>query len=347
MIPCHTGAVGTGTQGQGRLPRVVVVATGGTIASEGSTPTQVVGYARPALAPEALLAAVPSIATVADVSAETLFQVLSGHLTAANWLALARRVNDLLERDDVDGVAITHGTDALEETAYWLTLTVRSGKPVVLTGAMRPASALSADGPMNLYNAVALAASPEAGGMGALVTMNDAIHAARDVAKMRTASPDAFDSPEFGRLGRMQGGRPHFHRRPTRRHTIASEFDVRALEALPRVDVTYGHVGATRVPIDALVAAGARGIVNAGVGQGDVTPDVLDGLKDARRAGVHVVRASRVPGGTVVANGAIRDDEHGFVAADTLNPPKARVLLMLALTVTDDRRGIQRIFDQY
>ena len=164
---------------------------------------------------------------------------------------------------------------------------------------------------------------------------------------MRTSSPDAFDSPEFGRLGRMQGGVAHFHRRSLRRHTIASEFDVRSLDSLPRVDITYGHTGATRVPIDALVAAGARGIVNAGVGQGDVTPDVLAGLDDARRAGVHVVRASRVPGGTVVANGAIRDDEHDFVAADTLNPQKARVLLMLALTATDDRRDIQRIFDQY
>ena len=326
---------------------MVVIATGGTIASEGSTPTQVVGYSRPALSPDALIASVPSIATVADVRAEQLFQVLSGHLTAANWLTLARRVGELVASDDVDGVVITHGTDALEETAYWLTLTVRSEKPVVLTGAMRPASALSADGPMNLYNAVALAASPEAAGMGALVMMNDAIHSARDAMKMRTASPDAFDSPEFGRLGRMQGGVAQFHRRPLRRHTAASEFDVRALDALPRVDITYGHTGATRVPIDALVAAGARGIVNAGVGQGDVTPEVLEGLKDARRAGVHVVRASRVPAGTVVANGAIADDEHGFVAADTLNPQKARVLLMLALTVTDDRREIQRIFLQY
>lgn len=347
MIPCHTVGVSTRARALERLPRVVIVATGGTIASEGSTPTQVVGYSRPSLGADALLAAVPSIRGVADVDAEQLFQVLSGHLTVAHWLELARRVNDLVARDDVDGIVITHGTDALEETAYWLTLTVRSGKPVVLTGAMRPASALSADGPMNLYNAVALAASAEAAGMGALVATNDAIHAARDVTKMRTASPDAFDSPEFGRLGRMQGGVAQFHRRPARRHTVASEFDVRALDSLPRVDVTYGHTGATRVPIDALVAAGARGIVNAGVGQGDVTPDVLEGLKDARRAGVHVVRASRVPGGTVVANGAIRDDEHDFVAADTLNPQKARVLLMLALAVTDDRREIQRIFAQY
>ena len=179
-----------------RRRRVVVLATGGTIASEGSTPTQVVGYSRPALSPDALIASVPSISTVADVRTEQLFQVLSGHMTVAHWLTLARRVDELLARDDVDGVAITHGTDALEETAYWLTLTVRSEKPVVLTGAMRPASALSADGPMNLYNAVALAASAAAAGMGALVTMNDAIHAARDATKMRTASPDAFDSPE-------------------------------------------------------------------------------------------------------------------------------------------------------
>ena len=328
-------------------PRIVVVATGGTIASEGSTPTQTVGYARPALGADALVGAVPSLATLADVRTEQLFQVLSGHLSSANWLALARRVNALLALDDVDGVVVTHGTDALEETATWLTLTVRSVKPVVMTGAMRPASALSADGPMNLFNAVALAASRAATGMGVLVTLNDAIHAGRDVAKLRTASPDAFDSPEFGRLGRMQGGVAQFHRRPSRRHTADSEFDVGAIAVLPRVDITVSHVGATRVPIDALVAAGARGIVNAGVGQGDVTPDVLEGLKEARRRGVHVVRASRVPGGTVVANGALPDDALGFVAADTLNPQKARVLLMLALTVTDDVREIQRIFHEY
>ena len=327
--------------------RIVVVATGGTIASEGATPTQTVGYARPALGADALLAAVPAIATLAEVRAEQLFQVLSGHLTSHDWLALARRVNDLLAFDDVDGVVVTHGTDALEETAYWLTLTARSTKPVVMTGAMRPASALSADGPMNLYNAVAVAASRAATGMGVLVTLNDAIHAARDVTKMRTSGPDAFDSPEFGRVGRVQGGVAQFHRRPLRRHTADSEFDVGPLDDLPRVDVTYTHVGASRVPIDALVAAGARGIVNAGVGQGDVTPDVLDGLKDARRHGVHVVRASRVPAGTVVMNGALKDDALDFVAADTLNPQKARVLLMLALTVTDDRREIQRIFSEY
>jgi len=177
--------------------------------------------------------------------------------------------------------------------------------------------------------------------------MNDAIHSARDAMKLRTASPDAFGSPEFGPLGRMQGGVAQFHRRTTRRHTAESRFDVAGIGALPRVDIVYGHAGATRVPIDALVAAGARGIVNAGVGQGDVTPDVLAGLRDARRLGVQVVRASRVPAGTVVANGALRDDELDFVAADTLNPQKARILLMLALTVTDDRREIQRIFAEY
>jgi L-asparaginase type II len=323
----------------------VIVATGGTIASEGSSPTQVVGYSKPALSPEALVAAVPSIAQLADVRVRSPFTKLSGHMTTADWLALARMVGEFAARDDVDGVVITHGTDALEESAYFLTLTVRSAKPVVMTGSMRPATAMSADGPMNLYNAVALAASPAAAGMGVLVTLNDAIHSARDVMKLRTASPDAFGSPEFGPLGRMQGGRAHFHRRPMRLHTTGSMFDIGPLATLPRVDVTYAHAGATRVPIDALVAAGARGIVNAGFGQGDVTPDVLEGLKDARRHGVHVVRASRVPAGTVVANGALKDDELDFIAADTLNPQKARVLLMLALTVTGDRRAIQRIFD--
>ena len=328
-------------------PRIVVVATGGTIASQGSSPTQTVGYARASIGADGLIAAVPSIASIADVRGEQLFQLLSGHVTSENWLALARRLNELAAYDDVDGIVVTSGTDALEETAYWLTLTVRTVKPVVTTGAMRPATALSADGSMNLSNAVALASSRAAHGMGVLVTLNDAIHAARDVMKLRTASPDAFGSPEFGPIGRLQGGVAHFHRRPLRKHTADSVFDVGAIETLPRVDVAYTHIGATRVPIDALVDAGARGIVNAGFGQGDVTPDVLEGLKAARRRGVHVVRASRVPAGTVVANGALKDDELDFVAADTLNPQKARVLLMLALTVTDDRREIQRLFGEY
>ena len=162
-------------------PRIVVVATGGTIASQGATPTQTVGYARASLGADALIAAVPALSSVADVRGEQLFQVLSGHLTSANWLTLSRRLNELAAYDDVDGIVVTHGTDALEESAYFLTLTVRTRKPVVMTGAMRPATALSADGPMNLYNAVALAASPSAAGMGVLVTLNDAIHAARDV----------------------------------------------------------------------------------------------------------------------------------------------------------------------
>jgi len=328
-------------------PRVAIVATGGTIASAGSTPVQVVGYAPPSIDAAALVAAVPPIATVADVEAETIFSVVSGHLTPAHWLQLARRVQALVGREDIDGVVVTHGTDTLEETAYWLSLTVRSDKPVVLTGAMRPASALSADGPMNLYNAVALAASPDARGFGALVTLNDAIHAAREVTKLRTASPDAFDTPEFGRLGRMQQGTPRFFRRPLRLAGASSEFDLAAVEALPRVDIAYGHAGATRVAVDAFVAAGARGIVHAGVGQGDVAPDMLEGLKAARAQGVQVVRASRVPGGTVVTNGALDDDALDFVAADTLNPQKARVLLMLALGVIADRHAIQVLFDAY
>jgi L-asparaginase type II len=329
------------------LPHVMILATGGTIAGTGATATTTVGYTAATIGVEALIAAVPELAKVARVSGEQVFQIASENMTPDNWLRLGRRVNELLARDDVAGVVITHGTDTLEETAYFLDLVVKSAKPIVLVGAMRPATAISADGPMNLYNAVALAASREAVGRGVLVCMNDRIDAARDVTKTNTVALDTFRSPELGVLGMMEGGRPAFYRTADRAHTTAAEFDIKDLRELPKVGIALAYAGSGRIAIDAMVAAGVKGIVNAGVGDGSLSVEARAALVEARVKGIVVVRASRIPGGAVARNGEADDDALDFVVADNLSPQKARILLALALTRTTDTREIQRMFRRY
>jgi L-asparaginase len=329
------------------LPNVTILATGGTIAGTGATSTTIVGYAVATVGVQALIDAVPALSTVANVRGEQVMQIASENMTCEAWLKLAKRVNELLAQDNVDGIVITHGTDTLEETAYFLNLVTRSDKPVVLVGAMRPSTALSADGPMNLYNAVALAGSREAVGQGVLVCLNDQINGARDVTKTDTSNLDTFRSPELGFLGFMQSGRPTFFRKSVRRHTTASEFDIRDLKELPKVGIAYAYADYGRVGIDALVASGVKGIVHAGVGNGSISTDARPALVEARRKGVIVVRASRIAGGAVARNGEANDDQLDFVVADGLSPQKARILLALALTRTTDTREIQRIFYQY
>jgi L-asparaginase len=264
------------------------------------------------------------------------------------WLKLAKRVNELLKQDDVDGIVITHGTDTIEETAYFLNLVVKSRKPVVIVGAMRPSTAISADGPVNLYNAATLAASEEAVGKGVLVVLNDQINGAREVTKTNTANADTFRSWELGFLGYMQDNAPHFYRTSTRRHTADSEFDVANLDKLPDVDIVYGYANMNRVAVDAFVNAGDKGLIHAGVGDGSLArPAVEPALIDARKKGVVIVRASRVGNGIVARNGEAKDDELDFVVSDTLSPQKARILLMLALTKTNDTKQIQRMFYTY
>ena len=235
----------------------------------------------------------------------------------------------------------------MEETAYFLNLVVKSDKPVVLVGAMRPATAMSADGPMNLYNAVLLAGSQAARGKGVLVVMNDTIYDSREVTKTSTFKTDAFMSPELGALGYMHHGTARFYRCPARPHTLQTPFAVTDATQLPRVDILYGYANASRVYVDAAVKAGVAGIVNAGVGDGRLGSEVKSGLSDAQKQGVVVVRSSRVGTGIVTRNGEVDDDRHNFVAADTLNPQKARVLLMLALMTTKDAKEIQKLFWTY
>jgi L-asparaginase len=331
----------------GKMPNVTILATGGTIAGTAGAATQVAGYVAAKVPVEQLIDAVPDLKKLANVKGEQVAQVASESMTNDIWLKLAKRVNALLAQPDVDGIVITHGTDTLEETAYFLNLVVKSRKPVVLVGAMRPSTAISADGPFNIYNAVAVASSNESAGRGVLVSLNDQISSARDVTKANTMTLDTFRAPDFGFVGYVVGGKPWFYRSSTRKHTTDTEFDIANVETLPPVDIVYGYANMTRVPLDAFVAAGDKGIIHAGVGDGSLAGQVKPALIETRKKGVIVVRSSRTGGGPVVRNGEANDDELDFVVSDTLNPQKARVLLMLALTRTTDTKEIQRMFYTY
>ena len=335
-------------RGPNGLADVTILATGGTIAGTGATSTTTVGYTAATVGVSRLIEAVPELKKAANVKGEQVFQIASENMNNDYWLKLAKRVNELLAQNDVDGVVITHGTDTIEETAYFLNLVVKSRKPVVIVGAMRPSTAISADGPINLYNAVTLAASADAAGKGVLVVLNDQINGARDVTKTNTANADTFRSWELGFLGYMQDNKPFFYRTSTRKHTADTEFDVSKLDALPAVDIVYGYANMNRIAIDAFVAAGDKAIIHAGVGDGSLArPAVEPALIDARKKGVIVVRSSRVGNGIVARNGEAKDDELDFIVSDTLSPQKARILAMLALTKTNDTKEIQRMFYTY
>ena len=332
------------------LPRVWVLATGGTIAGTGASPTDLSNYRAGTLAGQALVDAVPQIRQIADVTVEQVANVVSSDITLDIWLKLARRINQILADDPaVAGVVVTHGTNTLEETAYFLNLTVKSDRPVVLVGSMRPATAISADGPLNLLNAVRTAIARDARGKGALVVMNDEINGARDVTKTNTYRVETFRSPELGALGYVDEDKVAFYRASTRRHTADSEFDVSTLTALPKVEIVYSYVEADTAMIDAVVARNAKGLVLAGTGAGALTKfekaTVTALSKLPATARPVIVRSSRVGNGRVL--GRPEFDDIGTLPADNLNPQKARILLMLALTKTTDPQEIRRMFDQY
>lgn len=326
---------------------IVIIATGGTIAGKAASSTETACYKSALLPIDQLIAEVPALRDIAAVRGEQLAQLDSADMTQTVWLALAARINALLASPGVDGVVVTHGTDTMEETAYFLNLVVKSAKPVVLVGALRPANVMSTDGPMNLYNAVLLAADDEAAGNGVLVSLNDTINCSRDVTKTNTALQDAFKAPELGYLGYIQAGRPYFYRRPARKHTFAAEFDLAGVTTLPKVAILYAHVDSDCCLAEAAVAAGAKGIVVAGVGNGGMSASVREHLAALARQGIVIVRSTRVSSGIVTRNSAVCDDDCRFIAADTLSPQKARVLLMLALTRTNDPSEIQRMFLEY
>ena len=327
------------------LPRIRLLATGGTIAGAQTGGER--GYKAAAFSVEALVAAVPQLAALARIEVEQVAAIGSQDMNETVWLKLAARTEAALAEPEIAGVVITHGTDTMEETAFFLNLVVRAQKPVVLVGAMRPATAISADGPMNLYNAVAVAVQPAARGRGVLVVANDEIHFAREIAKTNTTQVGTFASGHRGLAGLVNAGRLHLYAPPVRRHTAQSEFSLAGRMGFPRVDIVYSHAGMGRGLIDAAVLGGVSGLVIAGVGDGNLGAVALAAATNAAKAGVAIVRSSRTGGGVVERNIEIDDDALGLIAADELNPQKARVLLMLGLTRTRDVRALQEMFFAY
>ena len=339
FVSCQTGA-------QGRKPKVVIVATGGTIAGSATSQTSA-GYQSGAVGVDILIEAVPQLKEIADVTGEQVASIGSQDMNDEVWLKLAKKVNELLAKPDVNGVAITHGTDTMEETAYFLNLVVKSDKPVVLTGSMRPSTAMSADGPLNIYNAVAIAADPAARGRGVMVAVDDDIHSGHDIIKFHATDVATMRSGEAGLLGVTLFGKNTWYRTPTEVHTSRSEFNVSNVTALPRVDIIYAHANMSPDIISSAVEKGAKGLVIAGVGDGNMTAPALDAVKAAIASGVVVVRSSRTNGGIIRRNVEVNDDEIGTVTSMELNPGKARVLLQLALLKTQDKKAIQGYFDRY
>jgi len=328
------------------LPTVVVLATGGTIAGAAATDVQA-GYTSGKVGVEQLLAAVPQAKKLAVLRGEQVSNIGSQDMNDEVWLKLARRVNELVADPAVAGVVITHGTDTIEETGYFLNLVVKSRKPVVMTAAMRPSTALSADGPLNFFNAVAVAANKDSAGRGVLVVVNDWIHGASSLTKTSTTAVQTFLSPLYGLVGTVAYGEIEYFRGPVGRHTTQSEFSLDGVTSLPRVDIIMAHENMDGALIDAAVAAGAKGLVIAGVGNGNLTAAALKALASHAQQGVVCVRASRVATGRVGRNVEVDDDKLGLIASMDLNPQKARVLLRLALLKQRNNTDLQRLFSEY
>jgi L-asparaginase len=325
-----------------------VLATGGTIAGAQASSSEV-GYKAGSFSIDDLIKAVPNLDQLADLTGEQVANIGSQTMNHEVWLKLAKRVNEVLKDANTDGVVITHGTDTMEETAYFLSLVVKSDKPVVLVGSMRPATAISADGPANLYNAVALAASPLARGHGPLVIMDDEIHYAREAQKTNTTELETFKSPNRGLAGVMNVGKIHLFSQNDTRHTTKSEFSVdgKTPGDLPDVEIVYSYENLGPEMIDFLVQRGVKGIVLGGVGDGNSTDAAIAALAAAAKKGIAVVRSSRVGSGLVVRDVEINDDKMGFIASMELSPQKARILLMLGLMNTTDPAKLQQFFMEY
>jgi L-asparaginase len=330
---------------QARKPNITILATGGTIAGAAASGTQA-GYTSGAVTIDAMVAAVPGIRDVATIKGEQVSNVGSQDMSFDILLKVAKRINELAKSNDVDGIVITHGTDTMEESAFFLNLTVKTDKPVVMVGSMRPSTAVSADGPLNLFNAVGVAADPKAKGRGVLVVMNDWIHGAHSLTKTSTTAVQTFMSPVRGLVGIASYGKNDWYSSPEWKHTTKSEFDISQVTTLPRVDIVYTYLDMSPALIDAAAGA-AKGIVIAGVGNGNMNKVSVDAAANAVKKGVVVVRSSRVTTGNVGRNVELDDDKLGFIASDELNPQKARILLTLALLKNRSTKEMQDLFSQY
>lgn len=327
-------------------PNIHILATGGTIAGTGSSATGT-SYTAGQVAIGALLDAVPEIKNIANVTGEQIVRIGSQDMNDEVWLTLAKKINELLKRTDIDGIVITHGTDTMEETAYFLNLTVNSDKPVIVVGAMRPSTAMSADGPLNLYNAVVTAAAKESKGKGVVVAMNGLILGAESVIKMNTVDVQTFQSPNSGALGYIHNGKVFYNLTTLKKHTTQSVFDVTHLTSLPKVGIVYSYSNIEADIVAPLLSNGYKGIIHAGVGNGNIHKNIFPLLIDARKKGILVVRSSRVPTGPTTLDAEVDDTTYQFVASQELNPQKSRVLLTLALTKTTDWKQMQEYFNEY
>ena len=330
-------------------PRVYLVGTGGSISFVGRTRTDYTNYSYDGkhLTIDELLERVPETREFAEVRAEQFLNLGSTDVTPEHWLGLAKRINEIFREDpDAAGVAVTHGTATLEETAYFLNLTVQSSRPVVVTGAMRPPTGLGTDSDVNLMDCIRVAAAPQSAGRGVLTVLNNQIQAARDVTKTNSYRLETFQAPDFGFLGYADSdGEVVFYRRPDRAHTIDSEFDIASVDQLPRVDIAPAYAGADGVVVKALAQAGVDGLVAAGLGSGSSPPPFMAALKEVSDAGLPVVIATHTGSGRVMLTRRFTED--GYIVADNLTPKKARILLMLALTATKDLAEIQRMMLTY
>ncbi|MCH2675784.1 MAG: asparaginase [Dehalococcoidia bacterium] len=330
-------------------PTVRVIGTGGSIAGVGPDRMDFILYPEIGnhITIQQSLDRVPEIQEIADVRSEDLVSVGSTAIGAAEWLGLARRINQIFrDEPDVAGVAITHGTATLEETSYFLHLTIKSSKPVVITGAMRPPTALSTDADLNLLDAVRTAACPDSAGLGVLTVLNNEIQCGRDVTKASTFRVETFRPNELGFLGYADSdGKVIFYRAPLRRHTSNTPFMVDSMTDLPRVDIVYSYAGADGLLVDAVRSNGSDGLVLAGFGGGTFPPAVIDAAVKVVDNGIPVVLATRSTAGRVVTTP--KKDEQGFIVSDNLLPQKARILLMLGLTISKDRHELQQMFYDY
>lgn len=331
---------------QAAKPNVVILATGGTIAGAGASAVNSATYAAAKVPVDKLIAGLPELASVANVKGEQVFQIASESFTNDNLLKLGKRVSALVKQADVDGIVVTHGTDTLEETAYFLNLVIHTSKPIVVVGSMRPGTALSADGALNLLNAVTVAASKDAMGKGVLVTMNDEIQSGRDVSKTVNIKTEAFKS-QWGPLGMVVEGTNYWFRAPVKRHTAQSEFNIDEIETLAPVEIVYSYGNVPRTQFDAVAKTGIKALVHGGPGNGSVADRIVPVLQEMRGKGVQIIRSSRVPDGFVLRNAEQPDDKYDWVVAHDLKPQKARILAAVALTKTSDTKELQRIFWQY
>ena len=328
-------------------PNVIILATGGTIAGAGADVTNSATYQAAKVPVDKLIAGIPQLSGVANVRGEQVFQIASESFRNDDLLKLGKRVAALARLDDVVGIVITHGTDTTEETAYFLNLVVHTEKPIVVVASMRPGTAMSADGMLNLYDAVSVAGSKDARGRGVLVVMNDEIDSGRDVTKGVNIKLEAFRSP-WGALGLVVEGKNYWFRRLDKRHTMSSEFDIEKINALPLVEIAYAGGNVDDAAYRAFADAGAKAIIHAGPGNGSVAGTLVPVLQDLRSKGIQIIRSSHVnAGGFVLRNAEQPDDKYDWIVAHDLNPQKARILATVALTATQDSKELQRIFWEY